>query len=58
MTVPYDIMLNIYTPEYSNVVSLSKFIRMMKIVRLIRLIKLVKVAKDRKKMAAILQSSI
>lgn len=58
VTVPYDQLIGLYNPEFQNVVSLSKFIRMMKIVRLIRLIKLVKVAKDRKKMAALLQSSI
>ena len=39
-------------------ISLSKFVRIMKIVRLVRLIKLIKVAKDRKKIAAILASSI
>ena len=58
VTIPYDQIIGLYNPSYSNVVSVTKFVRMMKIVRLIRLIKLVKVAKDRKKMAQILSSSI
>ena len=58
VTIPYDRLLSLYDPSFSNIVSLSKFIRIMKIVRLVRLIKLVKVAKDRKKMASILSSSL
>ena len=58
VTIPYDRLLTLYDPSYSNIVSVSKFIRILKIVRLIRLIKLVKVAKDRKKMSAILASSL
>jgi len=58
VTIPYDLLIKLYDPSLHNVANLPKFIRIMKIVRLIRLIKLVKVAKDRKKMAAILASSL
>ena len=58
VTVPFDRLLSLYNPSFENLISLSKFVRIMKIVRLIRLIKLIKVAKDRKKIAAILASSI
>ena len=58
VTVPIDLLIKLYNPEVTDFASLTKFIRVVKIVRLIRLIKLAKVAKDRKKMAAILASSI
>lgn len=57
-TIPYDQIVNLYSPEFSNYATLAKFMRIMKIVRLVRLLKLIKVAKDRKKMAAILASSL
>ena len=58
VTLPYDQIISLYNPSFQNVVALSKFVRIMKIVRLVRLLKLIKVAKDRKKMAAILASSL
>ena len=58
VTVPIDLLVKLYSPKATDFASLTKFVRVVKIVRLIRLIKLAKVAKDRKKMAAILASSI
>ena len=58
VTMPFDMIISFYNPSYSSYASLAKFIRIMKIVRLIRLVKLVKVAKDRKRMVALLSSSI
>jgi len=58
VTIPYDLLIKLYNPSLNQLAALPKVIRIMKIVRLVRLIKLIKVAKDRKRMAAILSSSL